>query len=180
LATAGAVLAAAGKLAPVPIFVGSARDENTQVGFGSAVPPRSPDGPPLPKCPTVRAPRGRLRALSVLHSKSSFYSDFVWVHRALNSPVRRFLAWRAVCSRRGRWARMPRIRLRCVREGDGTRRRHASCIRARPPSGSQSLDPCPESRSIDLLWDLSMNVPRPRTQILGCQGRWLRTVTRPA
>ena len=44
--------------------------------------------------PTVRALPGRLSCLSVLHSKSCLYGDFVWVHvrRALNDPFRRFSA----------------------------------------------------------------------------------------
>jgi hypothetical protein len=38
---------------------------------------------------TVRARPGRLSALSVLHSKSSFYGAFVWARRALNCTFRR-------------------------------------------------------------------------------------------
>jgi hypothetical protein len=34
----------------------------------------------------VRAARGRLSALSVLHRKSFFYGAFVWARRALNGP----------------------------------------------------------------------------------------------
>ena len=41
---------------------------------------------------TVRARPGRLSALSVPHSKSGFYGAFVWAHRALNGPFRRFAA----------------------------------------------------------------------------------------
>ena len=37
---------------------------------------------------TVRARPGRLSGLSVLHSNSSFYGDFVWVRRELIDPFR--------------------------------------------------------------------------------------------
>jgi hypothetical protein len=40
----------------------------------------------------VRAHSGRLSALCIYHSKSLLYGTFVWVHRALNSPKRRFPA----------------------------------------------------------------------------------------
>jgi hypothetical protein len=45
-----------------------------------------------PAAPTVRAFPGWLRALSVSHSKSILYGDFVWTRRALNSPKRQFSA----------------------------------------------------------------------------------------
>ena len=40
----------------------------------------------------VRAALGRLSALSVFHRKSFLYGAFVWAHRALNRPKRRFPA----------------------------------------------------------------------------------------
>ena len=47
---------------------------------------------------TVRARPGRLSALSVSRSKSILHGFFVWAHRALNRPKRRFPA-RAVGDR---------------------------------------------------------------------------------
>ena len=44
---------------------------------------------------TVRALPGRLRALSVFHSKSILYGAFVWARRALKHQKRRFPAPRA-------------------------------------------------------------------------------------
>jgi hypothetical protein len=42
--------------------------------------------------PTVRARSGRLSGLSVFLCKSVLYGGFVWAHRALNRPKRRFPA----------------------------------------------------------------------------------------
>jgi hypothetical protein len=50
---------------------------------------------------TVRAVPGRLSAISVFLLKSILYGAFVWAHRTLNDPKRRFPA-RAVL---GRWIR---------------------------------------------------------------------------
>ena len=54
--------------------------------------------------PTVRAPRGRLGTLHVLHSEYALYGGFVWERRALNGPFKWFSArgsrGRTVSSRR--------------------------------------------------------------------------------
>jgi hypothetical protein len=47
--------------------------------------------------PAVRPYRGRLSALSVSHRKSDLDGAFVWAHRVLNHPKRRFSA-RAVAA----------------------------------------------------------------------------------
>ena len=60
---------------------------------------------------TVRAPSGRLSALSVSHSKSVLYGGFVWARRALNSPKRRFPT-RAGADEDGENARRHRARRR--------------------------------------------------------------------
>jgi hypothetical protein len=48
-----------------------------------------------------RSAQGRLSGLSVFHSKISLYGVFVWAHRPLNSPKRRFPA-RAEVEAKGR------------------------------------------------------------------------------
>ena len=56
---------------------------------------------------TVRARPGRLRALSVFHSRLVFYGGFVWARRALKRAKRRFpaRAERGAAGRRGDAAR---------------------------------------------------------------------------
>jgi hypothetical protein len=103
-------------------------------------------------CP---CPPGRLTALSASHSKSFLYGAFVGVHRALNSPQRRFPA-RAVVSQSHRRraahdAKGPRekrdselspleLALRKVAEGTaaggGSKRRGGAATKAKAPSPS--------------------------------------------
>jgi hypothetical protein len=68
------------------------------------------------RTPTVRGLPRRSSALSVLHSKSSFYGTAVWARRALNSPQRRIPA-RAV----EETVRELRVALNQVRAGMGGR-----------------------------------------------------------